>query len=62
MKEELTYEKRISYTQVLEVLNNMEKENVDKIPIKLIEFFENNSDTLNVPKVAHNVNIGHDKI
>ena len=24
MKEELTYEKRISYTQVLEVLNNME--------------------------------------
>ena len=44
MKEELTYEKRISYTQVLEVLNNMEKENVDKIPIKLIEFFENNSD------------------
>lgn len=44
MKYELTKEKKIAYKQVLEVLNNMEKENVDKVPAKLIEFFKSNCD------------------
>ena len=39
MKYKLTNEEKIAYKQVLEILNNMEQENIEKVPVKLVEFF-----------------------
>ena len=44
MKYKLTNEEKIAYKQVLEILNNMEQENIEKVPVKLVEFFKENSD------------------
>ena len=42
MNVELTDEKRIAYTQVLEVLRNMNEEDIKKVPEKIIELFNRN--------------------
>ena len=42
MIEPMTKERREAYVEVLEVLNNMDSEYIEKIPNKLIEFFINN--------------------
>ena len=44
MKYKLTNEEKIAYKQVLEILNNMEQENIEKVPVKLVEFFKENCD------------------
>lgn len=42
MNVKLTDEKRIAYTQVLEVLRNMNEEDIKKVPEKIIELFNKN--------------------
>ena len=39
----MTKERKESYVEVLEILNNMDSKYIEKIPKKLIEFFINNS-------------------
>ena len=39
----MTKDRREAYVEVLEILNHMEKQYVEKIPLKLREFFQENS-------------------
>lgn len=40
---QMTKDRREAYVEVLEILNHMEKQYVEKIPLKLREFFQENS-------------------
>ena len=49
-----------AYAEILEIINNMEQHYKDKIPVKLIEFFEENKDSnyqYNIDKINENQNI-----
>ncbi len=49
-----------AYVEILEIINNMEQHYKDKIPVKLIEFFEENKDSnyqYNVDKINENQNM-----
>lgn len=41
---QMTQERREAYVEVLEVLKHMDKQYVEKVPNKLVEFFKNNAD------------------
>jgi len=49
-----------AYVEILEIIKNMEQHYKDKIPVKLIEFFEENKDSnyqYNIDKINENHNI-----
>lgn len=52
MEQQMTMNRKISYVEILEILKYMDKIYVDKIPKKLIEFFEENK--------ANNYNFKYD--
>lgn len=41
--QQITKERRESYVEVMEILNNMDSKYIEKVPNQLIEFFINNS-------------------
>lgn len=45
MINKMTKERKEAYVEVLEILNFMEEKYVEKLPIKLIEFFKRNKST-----------------
>lgn len=49
-----------AYAEILEIIKNMEQHYKDKIPVKLIEFFEENKDSnyqYNIDKINENQNM-----
>lgn len=49
-----------AYAEILEIINNMEQHYKDKIPVKLIKFFEENKDSnykYNIDKINENQNM-----
>jgi len=42
---EISKERKEAYVEVLEILKHMNKKHVEKVPKKLVEFFEDNSST-----------------